>query len=189
MGWVICLFCIVTCLPDIYLLYCWGETDHIWVAVYRTVIFLFMILSNWVLSCLSSVFTSSDGAVDCGLLSSFIFCSRVFSNCCCCFFLCDEYDIIMPLMTALPDSQSVDGEISGESFISRKDAHFLFIRVVKLWSSMREVLKRHLVEVFFCAGLFNVKDTAAWSLIIIEWIVFSDICWIKELLIKKTNLF
>lgn len=82
----------------------------------------------------------------------------------------------MPLMTALPDSQSVDGEISGESFISRKDAHSLLIRVVKLGSSSRELLKLHLVEIFFCAGMFNVKDTGAWSLIIIEWIVFSNIC-------------
>lgn len=76
--------------------------------------------------------------------------------------------MIMPLMTALPVSQRVDGEISGESFISRKDARSLFIRVVKLGSSRREVLKRHLVEVFFCAGMSNVKDTGAWSLMIIE---------------------
>ena len=52
----------------------------------------------------------------------------------------------------------------------------LFVRVVKFRSSRREVLKRHLVEVFFCTGMSIVNDTGAWSLIIIEWIVFSEIC-------------
>lgn len=59
---------------------------------------------------------------------------------------------------------------------SRSSPERIFIRVVKLGSSRREVLKRHRVEVFFCAGMFNVKDTGAWSLTIIEGIVFSDIC-------------
>src|SRR4029434_5380131 len=76
-------------------------------------VFPVMILSNCALSCLSWICVSSEGIVDCRLLSCLLFSSSVFSNCCCCFFLNDEYEIIMPFMTALPVSQRVDGDISG----------------------------------------------------------------------------
>lgn len=70
-----------------------------------------------------------------------IFCSNF-----CWFFLCDEYEMIMPLMTALPVSQSVDGEISGDLIVSRKDAHSFLINVVKSLSSRSDVLRCHLIE-------------------------------------------
>ena len=84
--------------------------------------------------------------------------------------------MIMPLMTALPVSQIIDVEISGESFTSRKDAHSLLIRAVKLGSSNSDVLKRHLVEGLFCTGMAKDNEMGAWSLMIIGWIVFSEIC-------------
>ena len=56
--------------------------------------------------------------------NSLIFCSNIFPDRCL-FFLCVEYDMIYPLKTAFPVSQSSDGAIFGESFISRKDAHSL----------------------------------------------------------------
>ena len=124
-------------------------------------VFLFMMLSNCALSCLSWICVSSEWIVDCRLLSCLIFSSSVFSNCCCCFFLNDEYEIIMPFMTALPVSQRVDRDISGESLISRKDAHSLLIRVVRSGSSKSEELKRHLAEGLICDGVARFRDTGA----------------------------
>lgn len=75
-----------------------------------------------------------------------ILCTRVFSSCCCCFiFLYDEYEMILPHIMALPVSHRSDGEISGESFISRTDDHFVFISVLKLGSPKSDVLKHHLI--------------------------------------------
>ena len=96
-----------------------------------------------------------------------IFSSKVISSFCCCFFLYDEYDIIVPLITALPVSHKSDGEISGESFISRKSAHSFFIIEIKSGSSNRDVLKRHLVGDLTCSWMVNERETGAWSLIVI----------------------
>lgn len=38
--------------------------------------------------------------------------------------------MIMPLNTAFPVSHRVDGDDSGESFTSRKDAHSLLLRLL-----------------------------------------------------------
>lgn len=43
------------------------------------------------------------------------------------FLVCVEYDMIFPLNAAFPVSQSSDGTVSGESSISKKDAHSLLI--------------------------------------------------------------
>lgn len=90
-----------------------------------------MILSSWILSwlnlfCICSLGLSVFWFVRCLILSS-----KLFSSCCCCFFLYDEYEMISPLITALPVSHSTDGKISGESFISRKDAHSFLISELK----------------------------------------------------------
>ena len=78
-------------------------------------------------------------------------------------------NMIVPLITALPVSHSVDGEISGESFISRKDAHSFLINVVKsVFSecSKSDMLKYHLEVGLRCDCVDN--DTRPWSLMTIE---------------------
>ena len=62
--------------------------------------------------------------------------------------------MILPLITALPVSHNSDGEISGESFISRKNAHSVFINATKSGSSKCDVSKCHLVEGLVCAWVF-----------------------------------
>lgn len=53
-----------------------------------------------------------------------------------------EYDIICPLITALLVFYSVDGEISGQSLNSMKDAHSLCINAFKSAYLSNEILKR-----------------------------------------------
>lgn len=47
--------------------------------------------------------------------------------------------MMVPLITVLPVAQRRDGEISGESFNSKKDAHSLCMCMVKSVSSRRVV--------------------------------------------------
>lgn len=71
----------------------------------------------------------------------------IFQFCCCLLVLlfvllfADEYDLILPLIKALPVSHNSDGDIYHESFISRKVDHSLsFLKhiliVVLIWVGM-----------------------------------------------------
>lgn len=114
---------------------------------------------------LSSVFSSpcicSLGLVVLISVRCLIFCSRLFSSCCCCFFLYDEYDIFVPVITALPVSHKSDGEVSGESFISRKNAHSFLIKLSKSESRSKEILKCHLLGGLIQDWACNVIDMGA----------------------------
>lgn len=77
-------------------------------------------------------------------------CFRLSLSFCCIscsfFFLCVEYEMICPLRTALAASQSIDGDISGKLFSSKKDVHSLENRLLKSFYIKREVLNRHLLK-------------------------------------------
>ena len=75
--------------------------------------------------------------------------------------------MILPLSTALAVSQSKVDDISGESFVSIKNVHSLLKKVLKSGSSNKEVLKRHLGEGGVGWLIFSIRETGAWSLIII----------------------
>lgn len=66
--------------------------------------------------------------------------------------------MIFPLITAFPVSQSSDGELSGESFISIKNANSCLIMVVKSGSSSSEVLKRSVVDILVYVRVFIEKN-------------------------------
>ncbi len=97
----------------------------------------------------------------------------------------DAYDMIIPVKTVFPVSHRSDGEISGESFISKKDAHSLLINGVKSGSCNSDVLKRHLVGDLMLRLSFIDKETGARSLIMMGCILFSWICWVNDLLTRK----
>ena len=141
-----------------------------------------------VLSSFNSVCVCSLGLLLYWFVKCLSLCSMVFSNCCFWFFLYDEYDMIWPLITALSVPHSSDGEFSGESFISMKNAHSVFINATKSGSSKSDVLKCYLVEGLVCAWAFIDRETGAWSLIIIELIMFSEIYRVSELLRKRSSL-
>ena len=78
--------------------------------------------------------------------------------------------MMIPLMTALPVSHRSVGDGFGESFISRKAAHSLLMRLLNSKSFRRDVLKRHLVTGLYGLGGFHLNDTGPWSLMIMGWI-------------------
>lgn len=83
----------------------------------------------------------------------------------------------------MPVSHRTEGVLSGESFISRKDAHsFLMSSNSVSWN--RDALKRHLMRGLILTLIFSVREIGLWSLIIIGLIVFSFTCWVSELLIR-----
>ncbi len=96
--------------------------------------------------------------------------------------------MIIPLKTALPVSQRIDGDDFGESFISRKDAHSLLIRLSNSGSLRRDVLKRHMVMGLYGRTVFHVNVTGLWSLINMGWIIEYKIFDIIELLVRKKSI-
>lgn len=92
--------------------------------------------------------TSPKGELACPVVSASelaFFCGGSW----CCFFLYEEY-MIIPLMTALPVPQSIDGGIVGQLLNSRKEfsrslAHGFLINEQFL-SSMSDIFRHYLVE-------------------------------------------
>lgn len=107
---------------------------------------LFRMFSILVLANFSSYCISSLGFLLYWFVNCLILRSSAFSSSCCFIFLYDEYDMIVPWMTVFPVSHSNDGEISGESFISRKEAYSSRISVVNSVSSSSYVA---ILNVFF----------------------------------------
>ena len=96
--------------------------------------------------------------------------------------------MIFPLSSAFPVSQSSDGVTSGESFISRKDAHSSLMNLSNSGSSSKEVLKRHLLVGLLELFKFQMRVTGVWSLIVKGCIWMSEICEIIELLARKKSI-
>ena len=88
----------------------------------RNLVFLFMRSFSWNLYFRKSFWICAVGLFALMLSSVLIFCSKYVSCLPSIFFLYVEYDMIFPLNTTFPVSQSTDGGISGVSFISRKEA-------------------------------------------------------------------
>ena len=96
--------------------------------------------------------------------------------------------MMIPFMTASPVSHKSVGDGFEESFISRKDAHSLLMRLLNSGSFRSDVLKRH-VGVGLCGlGWFHLNDTGAWSLMMMGWIRCSEMFGIIEILVRKRSI-
>lgn len=71
------------------------------------------------------------------------------------------------------------------SHSSRKDIHFLLISELKSGTSKSDVLKSHLLGGLICAWELTDWETWACSLTMIEWMRFSRICLVSDLLTRK----
>lgn len=88
-----------------------------------------------------------------------------FSACSCSFILQEEYDIILLLITAIPASQSKDGDTFGESLTSKKYAHLALPFCQGLDLSVKRLV---------CSCRW--RDVDAWSLIMIGFVSVVIFC-------------
>lgn len=70
--------------------------------------------------------------------------------------------MIFPFITV---SQSNHGDISGESFICRKDTNS------SVKSCSNDVLEHHLIGGLICVWMFILRETGAWPLMVMGFIL------------------